>query len=466
MYNVPCHDTLIKLIHKKYLQEKEKLKKILKNVKFFCSTTDLWSNINNQHFFTMTIHYIDEYWTRCTKTLETEKLSCEHATGEEILKALMNVLQDYALKDRKRVWVTDCGSNIISALENEQRNACVCHVLNNILQKSLSNIDSLLKKCRKIVKYFKKSTVGTTKLETLQRLGDKEVKKLIQYVKTRWNSNISMLQRLLEINEEVNAVLTAEKNSELALSQTEITTIENVVALLQPFNQAINILEGEKYSTASIELFVLENLLRKVKEVKIKEDDAVAVQIQNQLILKFDKKFMSFPNPVLCAYGLDPRFRGHDSLLVNRKDVIKLLKHKYSKLKKAMKKQVVQSPPKKLRKKEGISLKEFAQVEEKDQTEDDDEVTEWFNLPSIDLDEDPLNYWRENEKRFPILSILARKYLCIVASSAPAERVFSAGGNLYTKKRAKLSPEVAKEILFLHENLENVASQDMMHYLE
>jgi hypothetical protein len=61
-------------------------------------------------------------------------------------------------------------------------------------------------------------------------------------------------------------------------------------------------------------------------------------------------------------------------------------------------------------------------------------------------------YWRCKTDLYPALSCLARKYLCIPASSVYSERLFSEYGNLYEKKRSRLTPEIAEKVLFLHHN--------------
>lgn len=51
-----------------------------------------------------------------------------------------------------------------------------------------------------------------------------------------------------------------------------------------------------------------------------------------------------------------------------------------------------------------------------------------------------IDWWDENQTRFPRLYKKFLKIAPIVASSASAERMFSTAGNILTKKRNRLNP--------------------------
>jgi len=55
----------------------------------------------------------------------------------------------------------------------------------------------------------------------------------------------------------------------------------------------------------------------------------------------------------------------------------------------------------------------------------------------------PFLWWREHEKRFPAAAAVARRYLCIPATSVPTEHLFSTAGDVITKKRNSLKPPKA-----------------------
>jgi hypothetical protein len=79
--------------------------------------------------------------------------------------------------------------------------------------------------------------------------------------------------------------------------------------------------------------------------------------------------------------------------------------------------------------------------------------------PSIRLKNDdgtftcPLTWWKFNDRKYRLLSKLAARVLCIPATSAPSERVFSTAGLTIAKDRARLASHTANELVFLHDAL-------------
>ena len=69
-----------------------------------------------------------------------------------------------------------------------------------------------------------------------------------------------------------------------------------------------------------------------------------------------------------------------------------------------------------------------------------------------DSNVDILEWWRTHENTLPILSQIAKQVLTIPASSAKSERVFSTGGNIVTKKRNRLNPELVETLILIKEN--------------
>ncbi len=82
----------------------------------------------------------------------------------------------------------------------------------------------------------------------------------------------------------------------------------------------------------------------------------------------------------------------------------------------------------------------------------DPEYVMYENEREISRNENPLEWWRLNRSKYPKISQMAYKYLCITATSVPSERMFSASGHLTSDKRSRLTPDNANLLLFLKKN--------------
>ena len=73
----------------------------------------------------------------------------------------------------------------------------------------------------------------------------------------------------------------------------------------------------------------------------------------------------------------------------------------------------------------------------------------YLNQDVILLHEDPLEYWERNRCFFPNLASITIKYLSIVATSVPCEKIFSEVGNILNENRNRTKGERVSKLLFL-----------------
>lgn len=64
-----------------------------------------------------------------------------------------------------------------------------------------------------------------------------------------------------------------------------------------------------------------------------------------------------------------------------------------------------------------------------------------------------LQWWKNNEHHFPVMARIARKTLCIMATSAASERNFSLAGHIVSSRRTSLAPSSVDNILFMNSYL-------------
>lgn len=65
-----------------------------------------------------------------------------------------------------------------------------------------------------------------------------------------------------------------------------------------------------------------------------------------------------------------------------------------------------------------------------------------------------LQWWKENDKVYPRMAMLARRMLACQATSAASERVFSRSGALASKTRNRMTDRTLNMLTFLKDNEE------------
>lgn len=100
-------------------------------------------------------------------------------------------------------------------------------------------------------------------------------------------------------------------------------------------------------------------------------------------------------------------------------------------------------------------------VEEKKEAKEERDVqwelTHWFShdapfLPWYAPQSQPDVQWKVLEPEFPLLALLARRFLSISPTSAPSERVWSRFSRVISKQSSTIDSTIAAQIMFLRDN--------------
>ena len=86
-------------------------------------------------------------------------------------------------------------------------------------------------------------------------------------------------------------------------------------------------------------------------------------------------------------------------------------------------------------------------------TNHDSEINSYLAEPCIGPNCDPLEYWRCHQQQYPVLQIVAKKFLSMQCTSVPSERLFSTAGQVVSDRRARLQPSTTEKILFTQKNI-------------
>ena len=102
-------------------------------------------------------------------------------------------------KGQKPAITTYNAANIVNAVQmcGLQHVRCLAHVFNLTVHKGLKNetVSNLLKKVRRIVGFFHRSSTAAARLAAIATALGMKPLRLIQDVDTRWNSTFDMLER-------------------------------------------------------------------------------------------------------------------------------------------------------------------------------------------------------------------------------------------------------------------------------
>ena len=299
--------------------------------------------------------------------------------------------------------------------------------------------------CCCLTAHFKRSTVSTEALRAKQvalggvgasaESGVEEQCKILEVTtdcSTRWNSTLDMLDRLVKLRWAIGAVLsdptfTEDGHWSLAL-----------IPILTPLKRITTLSSGQNYPSLSSVFPHLFIIIRNI-EVEVAEEPAAAKECRQIIVRELKRRYYAdgyATSNAAKAAVLDPRYKLMKFFEEGQR------KESYEAIRSEINGMLLQPvpatsdssstnpPPAKKCKLDAFDdeLADLCSSAAADNNGFIHELDVYLSETPLTLNSDILQYWRDNCARLPKMASLARKYLCIPATSVPSESTFSTAG--------------------------------------
>ena len=216
-FKLPSQDTLKNKILCFYREEKEKLRRQFDKVLSFSLILNFWTDCGKKSkCCSFTVQFIEDGPKLMKKKIAIKNVEYNY-TGETLFEIVKGVLLEWNIEKKlatitvERSCANDLMADILKSWLRDQGNChpfrerlfhipCMTHAINRIVEVRLDEIDYILRKIRKAIKYMSETTVGKRKFEEVVKklnLGGKDITS--EGVPVRWDSTFFMLQIALEL---------------------------------------------------------------------------------------------------------------------------------------------------------------------------------------------------------------------------------------------------------------------------
>ncbi|XP_005987872.1 E3 SUMO-protein ligase ZBED1 isoform X2 [Latimeria chalumnae] len=491
---LPSVTQLSSMLWHKYNVVKQHLEHYLHTAQSIVLCMDIWTAHINQMYLTVTAHFIDYDWnlTRCI--LDTRLLP-EAKLKDNLGEILCCTLMEFGLSSKSTFCVLH--DNIFNMLATFQcledlygwkSTCCSAHMLHLCVKAGLEveQVQQALIVARDIVGYFQHDSQAAASLNSKLEAVSKAKIRLTMDVPSRWITTIEMCEQLLDLKWAITSVLEEQATGRPMfqnLADHQWKLLQDTVVVLRTIRIATAFLSEEQNVSVSSLMPCLYGVMSAIGQQMTEPSGILKTfitkirsEIKRRWHMSDDEKMVE--SPAIIASFLDPRFKEMRFLTSDiRSELHKKVKNMLSR---------PSASPSPTSSHSSLALTEISGTESdgrrnqlsvqndklksgqplniydillgEDPTESMPEIHQqlenYIVEPLCKRSTNPLDWWRNNEHRFPAVAKLARQYLAVPAMAITAERAFASKENTLEQRRSALSSEHLGQILFLNQNFD------------
>ncbi|CAG8810487.1 17682_t:CDS:2, partial [Cetraspora pellucida] len=400
-------------------------------------TSDLWTASNGTSFLSLTIHYVDISWKLKCFLLDIIPMKEWH-TGINIANALMDILDENCISEKTLVLTMDNASSMISCdtivaeeLEEDFNNfdfshyRCAAHVLNLAVCRGIDLIDVSIIKVRSLMSYIKSSHPTINNLKKLCEMKGVDYLAPELDVKHRWNSTYYMLNKWKKMESPLTMLAADDQIvRQKCPDKHDHANIDNTMVLLEPIERATRLLSALSYPTHGDVRFVLLGIQDHLSRYKDNTNFSQK-QVANAIYQKLDSYWPILDETSQVSSLLDPRIKLTAFKSMDKKTkTINLISNLNGYSSEISKPTTTSSNNlsntrnyfRQLRSSDTLLQEDNSDFSLPMMNRIRDELERYLALPLED-EVDPLIWWQAKQRKYSRLSLIARDYLCIQATS-------------------------------------------------
>ncbi|CAG8779304.1 7693_t:CDS:2, partial [Cetraspora pellucida] len=343
-------------------------------------TFDLWTSRAHDSYLGVTCHWISDEFRMYDLTLSVVEMGA-YKTAGDIVDSIEPLLEEFSIEGDKILSITtDNGSNVKAAVTRLSASLslstpianifCAAHTLQLSVETGLVVVQNLITKCKALISLMSRE----------------KKRKQLREAQIRWLAND------LENSNNNDNRRDGTNIRDKLLTNEEFSIAQELVNLLSLFDKATEILSGSNYATLGIMVPTVEELIYRFSNIDSEID--IINEVKETILSNLTSRW-SLPHDYgMFASLLDPRFKDLSFCSnAQKRRMIEELKIKFNELSK--------------------------HENQHDESPEQTELDRYLLLPEINKTEEnnPLDWWKWRKAEFPILSILARRYLAIPATS-------------------------------------------------